>query len=55
VKTFYSLLGCLLMGIALAGCQSTALTSAKVYLQQNDLAHAEEQLKSAVAQHPEDA
>lgn len=55
MKTFYSLLGCLLMGLALVGCQSTALTSAKVYLQQNDSEHAEEQLKLAVAQHPEDA
>ncbi len=43
------------MGFALTGCQSTALTSAKVYLQQDDLEQAEEQLKAAVTQHPEDA
>lgn len=55
MKTFWPLAGCLLMGLALVGCQSTALTSAKVYLQQKDLEHAEEQLKLAITQNPEDA
>lgn len=55
MKTFWCLIGCLLMGLALMGCQSTALTSAKVYLQQKDLGHAEEQLKLAITQNPEDA
>ena len=55
MKNVCLLTGCLLMGFALMGCQSTALTSAKVYLQQDDLEHAEEQLKTAVTLHPEDA
>ncbi|MCK5380164.1 MAG: tetratricopeptide repeat protein [Candidatus Latescibacteria bacterium] len=55
MKNVFLLTGCLLMGFALMGCQSTALTSAKVYLQQDDLGRAEEQLKAAVTQHPEDA
>lgn len=45
-----------LMGILiLAGCTSKEVTSAKVYIQQDDWAKAEEQLKLAVAQYPDDA
>lgn len=50
-----------MVGLALAalvatiGCQSTAMTSAKVYIQQNDWTLAREQLLLAVAATPEDS
>ena len=40
--------------MVIAGCQSTAMTSAKVYIQQNDWAQAREQLLLAVAATPQD-
>ena len=46
----------LLLGmLMLFGCQSKELTSAKVYIQQDDWTKAEEQLKSAVELYPNDA
>lgn len=46
----------LLLGIlCLFGCQSKELTSAKVYIQQDDWEKAEEQLKAAVELYPNDA
>jgi len=47
--------GLLLAMLTLFGCQSKELTSAKVYIQQDDWAKAEEQLKNAVALYPNDA
>ncbi len=41
--------------LTMTGCQSVYVTSAKVYLQQNDLANAEAQLKEGLAQNPNDA
>ena len=46
----------LLLGmLVLFGCQSKELTSAKVYIQQDDWVKAEEQLKAAIAFDPADA
>ena len=46
----------LLLGmLVLFGCQSKELTSAKVYIQQDDWEKAEEQLKLAVELYPNDA
>lgn len=45
-----------LIGIAVwIGCQSSALTSAKIYLQQKDFDSAEAQLKAAIMQEPQNA
>ena len=41
--------------VLLPGCQSTALTSAKLYIQQEDWERAVEQLQAAVETTPTDA
>ncbi len=58
MKTFRSIvvLGLLILAAAyLSGCQSTALTSAKLYIQQENYPKAEEQLKIEVKQNPQNA
>jgi tetratricopeptide (TPR) repeat protein len=44
-----------LLALGLTGCQSTYITSAKIYLQQNDLDNAREQLELSLKQNPNDA
>ncbi|MEW6750177.1 MAG: tetratricopeptide repeat protein [Candidatus Latescibacterota bacterium] len=46
---------CCLLCAAVCGCQSTALTSAKLYLQERKPAQAEEQLKQALGTEPANA
>lgn len=58
MKKYYSIVAISLLIIGLLvifGCASKELTSAKVYIQQDDWAKAEEQLKQAVAMYPNDA
>jgi tetratricopeptide (TPR) repeat protein len=45
----------LLFTVALTGCQSVYVTSAKVYLQQNDLENAKKQLQEGLSQNSKDA
>ncbi|TKJ39814.1 hypothetical protein CEE37_11090 [candidate division LCP-89 bacterium B3_LCP] len=56
MKTIITILalGCLL-AFGLNGCQSTYVTSAKIYLQQNELDNAKEQLQLGLKENPNDA
>ncbi|RJP80919.1 MAG: tetratricopeptide repeat protein [Candidatus Zixiibacteriota bacterium] len=45
----------LILALGLTGCQSVYVTSAKVYLQQNDLENAKKQLQEGLAINPKDA
>jgi len=49
------LLMCCLGAALLAGCQSVYVTSAKVYIQQNDLENAKKQLQEGLRTNPKDA
>lgn len=44
-----------LLAFSLTGCQSTYVTSAKIYLQQNDFDNAQEQLNMGLQENPNDA
>lgn len=56
MKTIIMVLGIVgLLVLGLMGCQSTYVTSAKIYLQQNDLNNAQVQLEAGLAANPNDA
>ena len=56
MKTIIAFLAlCCLLVFGLTGCQSTNVTSAKIYLQQNDLDSAQEQLELGLQRNPNNA
>jgi tetratricopeptide (TPR) repeat protein len=56
MKTLITVFGIVgLLALGLTGCQSTYVTSAKIYLQQNDLKNAQEQLEQGLKTNPNDA